>query len=98
MVRIVILEMLARLFGFLEDVLAPRQQLQAEILALPLIHERLPVRRTIDLVEGPDGFAVLIRCFVGSTVLAFRRLHDPLLRAHDRAKALPEARSYSAGL
>ena len=59
MVLVVVLEMLQRLLGFLEDVLAPVEQLHAEILPLALIHERFPVRRTVDFVERPDALAVL---------------------------------------
>src|SRR5580658_5009314 len=41
MILALILEMLQRLLGLLEDVLAPIEQLQAEILPLALVHERL---------------------------------------------------------
>jgi hypothetical protein len=59
MILVVVLEVLQRLLGLLEDILPPVEQLQPEVLALALVHERLTVRRPIDFVEGPDAFAVL---------------------------------------
>src|SRR5580693_3167231 len=47
MILALVLKMLQRLLGFLEDILAPVEQLQAEILPLPLVHERLFVGRSI---------------------------------------------------
>ena len=50
MILVLVLEMLQRLLGLLEDVLPPVEQLLAEILPLALVHERLFVGRPIVLV------------------------------------------------
>jgi len=60
MILIVVLEMLERLLGFFQNVLPPIQQLESEILPLPLTHERLAVRWAVQFVEGPDALIVLV--------------------------------------
>src|SRR5689334_9878819 len=47
MVLVLVLKMLERLLGFLQDVLAPREQLAAEVLPLALVHERLFLGRPV---------------------------------------------------
>src|SRR6185312_9404843 len=47
MILVLLLQMQQGLFGFLEDVLTPDQQLHAEILPLPLVHKRLFVGRPV---------------------------------------------------
>src|SRR5271170_2413851 len=92
MVLVVVLEMLERLFRLFEDVLAPVDKLQAEILPLALVHERFPVRRPVDLVERPDALAVVDYRIVGSAVLTFHRLHGLHVpySAHASAPDLPQ--------
>src|SRR5476651_2428385 len=49
MVLVHLLQMQERLLGLLQDVFPPVEQLQAEIVPLPLVHERLLVGRLISL-------------------------------------------------
>jgi len=101
-ILVVVLEVLQRLLGLFEDVLTPVEQLEPEVLALTVAHERFAIGRPVDLVEGPNALTVLEQRFVGSTVLAFHRLHEPnvpysaLLHAH--VTSSPEARPYTAAL
>src|SRR5450756_1240022 len=49
MVLVLLLQMKERLLGLLQDVFPPCEQLQAEIVPLALVHERLLVGRQIRL-------------------------------------------------
>src|SRR5674476_985776 len=49
MVLVLLLQMQERLLGLLQDVFPPCEQLQAEIVPLALVHERLLVGRQIRL-------------------------------------------------
>src|SRR5579871_1167854 len=97
MILVIVLKMLQRLLGFLEDVFAPSQQLEPEILALAFAHERFPVRRPVVFFQWPRSFAVLVRSLVGSTVSTLHRLHVPPLRARDSARPRPAARLLYSG-
>src|SRR5262245_11813030 len=60
MILVLVLEMLQRLLGLLQDFLLPGEKLLAEVLPLALVHERLFVGGPIVLVlVGQDGVAVL---------------------------------------
>ena len=91
MVLALVLEMLQRLLGLLENILPPFDELDAEILPLALAHERLPVGGTIRPYHQPKALAVPVPVglIVGPTVLASSRLHLPSLRARDRRRGLP---------
>src|SRR5262245_47759899 len=65
MILILILKMLQRLLRFLQDILFPVEQLLAEVLPLPLVHEGLLVGRPVVLVRRTgmpvlDGGALLL--------------------------------------
>src|SRR5271156_5825519 len=75
-----VLEMLERLLGLLEDVLPPVEQFQPEILPLALAHERLSVTRPVLSVFRPYAgrfgrLAVLLGLFGGVAVFALEKLH-----------------------
>src|SRR5713226_7210870 len=53
MILIFVLQVLESFLCLPQDVLPPRQQLVAEIIALPLVHEGLPVRRVIVILLLP---------------------------------------------
>src|SRR5262249_13158085 len=83
MILIFFLEMLQRFLGLLEDVLPPRGQLRAEVLALTLIHERLFIGRPVVLGFGQHPTYSL-------TSFVFRRGVSPaprgrLIYGHRRA-------------
>src|ERR1700726_3612692 len=59
MVLALVLEMLQRLLGLLEDILPPVEQLQAEIFPLALIHEGLFVGGPVEPLHGLYASAVL---------------------------------------
>src|SRR5437763_6770837 len=90
MILAFILEVLQRLFGLLEDILPPVEQLYPEILPLALIHERLFVARPIDSGVRPKAHSVAFAVFMGlirrPTVFAFGQLH---------LRALPQPTSRS---
>src|SRR5262245_11267536 len=50
-----------RFLRLLQDLVLPREQLQAEILPLALVHERLFVRRSVELVLVDYSDAILLR-------------------------------------
>src|SRR5271169_2566180 len=93
-----VLEMLKRLPGLLEDALPPVEQLQTEILPLTLVHERLfvggPIEFFFHVNVRPVAVTVLIGLFGGSTVFALRQLHLRLLRAPAIARFPPATRLY----
>ena len=77
MILALILEMLQRLLGLLEDVLAPVEQLQAEILPLALVHEWLFVGGPVQPLHRQHALAVPTVLVVGFAVFAFEQLHIP---------------------
>src|SRR5262249_59158620 len=50
-----------RFLRLLQDLVLPGEQLQAEILPLALVHERLFVRRSVELVLVDYSDAILLR-------------------------------------
>src|ERR1700732_2561574 len=94
MILVLVLKMLQRLLRLLENVVLPRQQLVAKILALALVHEWLFVGRSIVLVlvQLRSG-TVFVEARHG-TVLVLVRTHG--IPAHKRALLLARA-LYSAG-
>jgi len=93
MILALILEMLQRLLGLLEDVLTPVEQLQPEILPLALVHERLFVGGAVEPLHRQHAFTVPTVLFVGFAVFAFEQLHIPL-RARDWCEILPARLAY----
>src|SRR5580692_7387795 len=93
MVLALVLEMLQRLLGLLEDVLAPVEQLQPEILPLALVHERLFVGGAVKPLHRQHAFTIPAVLVVGFAVFAFEQLHIPL-RARDWCEILPARLAY----
>src|SRR5580692_12138059 len=93
MILALILEMLQRLLGLLEDVLAPVEQLQPEVLPLALVHERLFVGGPVQPLHRQHAFTVPTVLIVGFAVFAFDQLHFPL-RARDWCEILPARLAY----
>src|SRR5262245_10861256 len=79
------LEMRQRLLGLLEDVLFPGQQLLAKVFALPLVHERLFVGRTVVLLVHGRG------CGHAMAVLLLHRNRPTVLLIWHRFPALTGA-------
>src|ERR1044072_4694673 len=71
MVLVLVLQVLQRIARFPQDLVLPHLQLGAEILALPLVHERLSVGRpiTVQAVEGLLGQRMAV--FLGHALLLF---------------------------
>jgi hypothetical protein len=71
-----------RLFGFLQDVFPPRQELGAEVLPLTLVHERLFVARPIVLGLGQHPTSLLVVFFLlkseGTLPVRGRLIYVPL--------------------
>src|SRR5580704_6858356 len=93
MILALILEMLQRLLGLLEDVLAPIEQLQPEILPLALVHERLFVGRPVQPLHRQHALTVPTVLVFGFAVFGFEQLHIPL-RARDWCEILPARLAY----
>src|SRR3954465_7168460 len=95
MVLILVLQMLQRVARFLEDLVLPHLELAAEIVALPLVHERLFTGRplTVKAVMGllRQRMAVL---FGDALLLFFLPQHSPQLRA----PSVPARQAYSRRL
>src|SRR5262245_12924301 len=102
MVLVLILKVLERLLGLFQDVFPPRQELAAEVVPLPLIHERLFVGRPIILVlfravgtVGPTmavGTVGTVGIVYAVSVLLFHC--DP---THTTRASLLAGRAYSEG-
>jgi hypothetical protein len=89
MVLVLVLEMLQRLLGYLEDILPPGEQLVAEILPLALVHERL-------FVGGPVGL-VHIRLDRDPVLVSVRNNSDAVLLVHLRFQLLQNKAPLLAG-
>src|SRR6516225_10401130 len=96
-----LLQVLEGLFGLLEDVLPPIEQLQPEILPLALVHERLFVARLIAYRVHPKARsvtpAVLLRLVRSPPTFALGHLHLRVLPQPTVAKR-PLARPLLAKL
>jgi hypothetical protein len=89
MVLVLVMEMLQRLLGYLEDILPPSEQLVAEIIPLALVHERL-------FVGGPVGL-VHIRLDRDLVLVSVRSNSDAVLLVHLRFQPLQNKAPLLAG-
>ncbi len=92
MILALVLEMLQRLLRLLEDLLAPIEQFEPEIFALPFVHERLFVGRTVNPHQVRGRFrdlAVFVGLFDRAAVFALYQLHESLLPPSREAPLAP---------
>ena len=75
MILVLGLEMRQRLLGLLEDVLSPDQSASAEVLALPLAHERLFVGRPVVLLVQDRDHGVAVPVLQSRAIFLFFRRH-----------------------
>src|SRR5262245_47070164 len=100
MVLVLVLQVLERFLGLFQDVFPPCQELAAEVVPLPLIHEGLFVARPIILslfravgTVGPAMTIGAVRIEYAVSVLLFHC--DP---THTTRASLLAGRAYSEGV
>src|SRR6516162_8121918 len=94
-----VVQVLEGLFGLLEDVLPPIEQLQPEIVPLALVHERLFVAWPVEFRVGHKTHSLALAILLGpvrTSIFALGQLHlrvlpQPICEAPSRAAAYNEA-------